>query len=198
VTSAPIIGVLALQGDYREHIAMLQDLNAPVLPVRTASEVQSVAALIVPGGESTTMSLLADRFDLWPALHAARERRMPMLGTCAGMIMLADRIEGGRPDQQTIGGLDVTVERNAFGRQVDSFETDVALPDLGITDFPGVFIRAPRVRDIGSDVVILSRLSDGTIVSVQQGSILATSFHPELTTDTRIHEYFLALVGESA
>lgn len=198
---SPVIGVLALQGDYREHLAMLNAVGVHGLPVRTADEIDSLDALIIPGGESTTMSLLADRFDLWPALHAARDRQMPMFGTCAGLIMLADALIDARLDQRTIGGLAVTVRRNAFGRQVDSFETAVDLPDLGIADYPGVFIRAPLVETTSTQVQVHGRLQGGvltgTIVGVQQGSVLATAFHPELTSDTRIHEYFVQMVRQS-
>ncbi len=198
---SPVIGVLALQGDYREHLAMLAAVDTPGTPVRTAEEIEGVDGLIIPGGESTTMSLLADRFTLWPVLHAARDRGMPMFGTCAGLIMLADALIDARPDQRTIGGLAVTVRRNAFGRQVDSFETTVDLPGLEIADYPAVFIRAPLVETTSPEVQIHGKLRDGalagTIVSVQQGSLLATAFHPELTSDIRIHEYFVQMVRQS-
>jgi 5'-phosphate synthase pdxT subunit len=201
VSRSPVIGVLALQGDYREHLSMLEAVGSAGHPVRTAEEIDAVDALVVPGGESTTMSLLADRFDLWTSLYAARQRHLPMFGTCAGLIMLADSLLDARPDQHTIGGLAVTVRRNAFGRQVDSFETTIDLPDLAIRDFPGVFIRAPRVETSDPAVQIHGVLHDGalagTIVCVQQGPVLATAFHPELTSDTRIHEYFVQMVRQA-
>lgn len=200
MSGSPSIGVLGLQGDYREHLAILRALGVSASAVRSAEDIDALDALIIPGGESTTMSLLADRDGLWPSLHAARDRGMPMFGTCAGLIMLADRLQDARPDQRTIGGLDVTVQRNAFGRQVDSFETTVALDALNIPSFPGVFIRAPRVDDVGPAVQICGSLADGalagSIVCVQQGPVLATAFHPELTSDTRIHEYFVQMVRQ--
>jgi 5'-phosphate synthase pdxT subunit len=202
VNPAPRIGVLALQGDFREHGQALRSLDVEPVFVRSESDLQDIAGLIIPGGESTTMSKLADTFGLWPGLHAARDRHLPMFGTCAGMIMLANDLVGARPDQRTIGGLDITVRRNAFGRQVDSFETTVELESAGIEGFPGVFIRAPDVQTVGSGVEILARLDDvqhaGTIVAVRQGSVLATAFHPELTTDTRIHAYFVQMVRQVA
>lgn len=197
---SPVIGVLALQGDFREHLAMLDAVGVRGVPVRTAQEIKGVDGLIIPGGESTTMSLLADRFSLWPALHGARDR-VPLFGTCAGLIMLANALIDARLDQHTIGGLDVTVRRNAFGRQVDSFETNIDLPGLGIEDYPAVFIRAPLVETASPQVQIHGKLQEGalmgTIVGVQQGSVLATAFHPELTGDTRIHEYFVQMVRQS-
>lgn len=199
---APKIGVLALQGDFREHGQALASLGVQPVYVRSGSDLDGLAGLIIPGGESTTMSKLADTFGLWPALHAARDRQLPMFGTCAGMIMLATEVVGARPDQRTIGALDITVRRNAFGRQVDSFETTVDLPSVGIDGFPGVFIRAPDVQAVGTGVETLAHLDDvqhaGTIVAVRQGNVLATAFHPELTTDTRIHAYFVQIVRQVA
>lgn len=155
---------------------------------------------MIPGGESTTMSLLAVRDGLLEPLRAARTAGMPMYGSCAGMIMLADRVLDARPDQQTIGGLDVTVRRNAFGRQVDSFEADIEVDGIGDEAFPAVFIRAPWVEAVGESVRVLARvdLADGadTIVAVAQGPLLATSFHPELTGDLRIHEMFIGIVRQ--
>ena len=195
--SAPLIGVLALQGDVREHVRSLEAAGARSLAVRTLDQLD-VDALVIPGGESTTMSKLAILDGFLEPLRAARASGMPMYGSCAGMIMLADRVTDARPDQETIGGLDVTVRRNAFGRQVDSFEADLVIPALGSEPFPAVFIRAPRVDKVGPDVEVLATVAraegDGTIVAVRQGRLLATAFHPELTGDLRIHEYFVEMV----
>lgn len=192
------IGVLALQGDVREHRQMLEGLGFETSDVRSAEALQDVAGLVIPGGESTTMSRLADQFALWDALHAARDRGLPMFGTCAGMIMLADGVEDGRPDQRTIGGLDITVRRNAFGRQVQSFEAEVDLGPLGITDYPGVFIRAPWVERVGPTVEVVGEIEQGpnagTIIAVRSDTMLATSFHPELTSDERVHAVFGEMV----
>ena len=198
----PLVGVLALQGDVREHQRVLESLGARTLRVRSAEELATVDALVVPGGESTTMSNLAVRWGLIEPLRARVGAGMPAYGSCAGMIMLADRIEGGRPDQQTIGGLDVVVRRNAFGRQVDSFEADLDIPVLGDAPVHAVFIRAPWVEAVGAGVDVLGTVASGPaagrIVAVRQGHLLATSFHPELTGDTRVHAYFLQMVRESA
>jgi 5'-phosphate synthase pdxT subunit len=195
------IGVLAFQGDVREHRHILDALDVQSCAVRHAEDLTGIDGLVIPGGESTTMSKLADQSEMWPALWAARDAGLPMFGTCAGMIMLAGRVEDGRPDQRTIGGLDITVRRNAFGRQVDSFETDLDLPGLGITEFPGVFIRAPWVERVGSEVEVLGEITDGpragTIVAVQSASMMATAFHPEMTADRRIHAKFLDVVRRS-
>jgi len=190
----PAIGVLALQGDVREHVRMLQEAGATATPVRRPAELDAVEGLVIPGGESTTMGKLAVTFDLLEPLRMRVKEGMPAYGSCAGMIMLADRIEGGVADQQTIGGIDMVVRRNAFGRQIDSFEADL--------DFAGhavhaVFIRAPWVESIGPDVEVLGRAEPGDrIVAVRQGPLLATSFHPELTGDTRVHRYFVDMVRE--
>lgn len=197
-----MIGVLALQGDVREHQQVLQLCGARTRRVREADDLEAVDALVIPGGESTTMSKLAVDFGLIEPLRAARGSGMPMYGSCAGMIMLADSLEGGRPDQQTIGGIDMVVRRNAFGRQIDSFEADIAMPVLDGVAVKAVFIRAPWVESVGPDVDVLGRVESdpahtgpaGRIVAVRQGSLLATSFHPELTGDHRIHEYFVEMV----
>ncbi len=202
MSRTPRVGVLALQGDIREHERALARAGAEPVRVRRPAQLDDIDGLVVPGGESTTMSKLAviDRF-LDP-LRAARAAGMPMYGSCAGMIMLADTVLDAREDQQTIGGLDVVVRRNAFGRQVDSFEADIAMPVLGEPGFPAVFIRAPWVESVGPAVEVLARVGSaadaGTIVAVQQGALLATSFHPELTSDARIHEYFVAIVRQAA
>jgi pyridoxal 5'-phosphate synthase pdxT subunit len=190
----PRIGILALQGDVREHRRMFQELEYPTVDVKLEEDFAAIDALVIPGGESTTMSTLAAKFDLWPALHSARDQGMPMFGTCAGMIMLAKDVQDGRSDQHTIGALDVTVRRNAFGRQIDSFESPIDLPPVDIAQFPGVFIRAPWIERSGPGVEILGYVDSpshgGTIVAVRSESVLATAFHPELTVDTRIHALF--------
>ena len=198
MSSAPFIGVLALQGDVREHVDALSRVGVQSGPVRTIEDLDACDGLVLPGGESTTMSRLA-RLDGWfEPLRAMRDSGRPMYGSCAGMIMLADRVLDARPDQETVGGLDVVVRRNAFGRQVDSFEMDVDVPVLGAEPFPAVFIRAPWVEGVGPDVDVLATISTGeragTIVGVRQGSVLATSFHPELTDDDRVHRYFVDMV----
>jgi len=202
VTATPVIGVLALQGDVREHEHALVACGVTTARVRSVEELASVDALVIPGGESTTMSNLALRWGLMQPLRDRVAAGMPAYGSCAGMIMLADTIEGGRPDQETIGGLNVTVRRNAFGRQVDSFESNLHIPALGQDLFHAVFIRAPWVERVGEDVTVLGRVeggpADGRIVAVQQGHVLATSFHPELTGDVRVHRYFVEMVREKA
>jgi 5'-phosphate synthase pdxT subunit len=194
----PFIGVLALQGDVREHVASFAALEVRAGAVRSVADLQSCDALVIPGGESTTMSRLAEREHFLEPLRAAQHSGMPMFGTCAGMIMLANQVLDGRPDQQTIGGIDITVRRNAFGRQIDSFESPIAMPVLGRESFLGVFIRAPWVEQIGPKAITLAKIEDGsragTIVAVRQGALVATSFHPELTNDTRVHRYFVDLV----
>ena len=200
MTDSPLIGVLALQGDVQEHERALESVGARTSRVRTREQLVGIQALVIPGGESTTMSHLAIRSGLFGPLRELAGMGLPMYGSCAGMIMLADRVTDARPDQQTIGGMDITVRRNAFGRQVDSFEIDLGIPALGDEVFRAVFIRAPVVEVTGPSVSILSTLErDGlasTIVAVQQGSLLATSFHPELAGDDRVHSYFVQLVRE--
>ncbi len=202
MSDTPVIGVLALQGDFREHEHALLACGVTTARVRSVDELAAVDALVIPGGESTTMSNLALRWGLMQPLRDRVAAGMPAYGSCAGMIMLADTIEGGRPDQETIGGLNVTVRRNAFGRQVDSFESDLHIPALGQDPFHAVFIRAPWVERVGEDVTVLGRVeggaADGRIVAVQQGHVLATSFHPELTGDVRVHRYFVEMVREKA
>ena len=194
----PVIGVLALQGDVREHLAALREQGATALRVRRVEELAAVDGLVIPGGESTTMAKLADRFGLLEPLRKAVGAGLPAYGTCAGMILLADRILDAPPDQETIGGLDVTVRRNAFGRQVDSFESEIALTGLDGGPLHAVFIRAPWVEEAAEDVQVLGRVvggpADGRIVAVRQGNVVATSFHPELTGDRRVHALFVDLV----
>lgn len=201
MTSPPRIGVLALQGDVREHESALSAVGAEVTRVRSLVDLASVDALVIPGGESTTMSKLALRNGLMEPLREARRSGMPMYGSCAGMIMLADRVTDARPDQETIGGLDITVRRNAFGRQVDSFETEIGIIGVGHDPVHAVFIRAPWVESAGPEVEVLGTIDSGddagTIVAVRQGQLLATSFHPELTGDRRIHTMFVEIVRRS-
>jgi 5'-phosphate synthase pdxT subunit len=199
VTAVPEIGVLALQGDVREHMRALDEAGARTLAVRRPEELERVDALVIPGGESTTMWKLARAFDLLDPLRKRIEAGMPAYGSCAGMIMLADRIRDGIEGQETVGGIDMTVRRNAFGRQVDSFESDVRLD--GMRDdapYHAVFIRAPWVESVGDDVRVLGRAESGPnagrIVAVRQGRLMATAFHPELTGDHRVHHYFADLV----
>lgn len=198
--SAPSIGVFALQGDVREHLQALTALGVDAFTVRRPEELDRCDGLVLPGGESTTMSKLARTFDLFEPLVERIRGGLPTLGTCAGMIMLADRIEDGIVGQETFGGLDVTVRRNAFGRQVDSFEGDIAFDGL---DAPvhAVFIRAPWVEQVGDEVEVLATIpageAAGRIVAVRQGSLMATAFHPEVGSDDRIHRYFVDLVQQS-
>jgi pyridoxal 5'-phosphate synthase pdxT subunit len=197
VTSTRTIGVFALQGDVREHLRVLGDLGARPIGVRRVAELDACDGLVIPGGESTTMFKLARTFDLFEPIRQRIKEGMPVFGTCAGMIMLADRIVDGTADQETLGGLDVTVRRNAFGRQVDSFEGDLTIE--GLTDpVHAVFIRAPWVEEAGPDVDVLGRVEGGPaagrIVAVRQGSLMATSFHPEVSGDDRVHRLFLDLV----
>ncbi len=200
MTKAPIIGVFALQGDVREHLEILEATGVSARAVRRPSELEAVDAMVIPGGESTTMAKLATIFELFEPLRSRIAAGMPALGTCAGMIMLADTIEGGTEDQETVGGLDVVVRRNAFGRQVDSFETDV---DFTAFDSPvhALFIRAPWVERVGDGVEVLATVGSGPavgrIVAVRQGPVMATSFHPEITRDDRVHRYFVDLVRHS-
>ncbi|MGI8434965.1 MAG: pyridoxal 5'-phosphate synthase glutaminase subunit PdxT [Nocardioidaceae bacterium] len=197
VANRPLIGVLALQGDVREHLRMLAAAGADTLAVRRAAELDQVDALVIPGGESTTMYKLARAFGLFEPLQRRLGTGMPALGTCAGMIMLADSLEAGTDDQETLGGLDVVVRRNAFGRQVDSFETDVDFSDF-TEPFHALFIRAPWVEKVSAHVEVLATVaggpSAGRIVAVRQGALMATSFHPEMTDDDRVHRYFVDLV----
>ncbi|WP_066372626.1 pyridoxal 5'-phosphate synthase glutaminase subunit PdxT [Herbidospora mongoliensis] len=193
MVSTPTIGVLALQGDVREHARSLVLSGAVAVGVRRPEELDDVDALVIPGGESTTMWKLAVAFEMFDPIQQRIKTGMPAYGSCAGMIMLADRIEGGVEGQQTLGGLDMIVRRNAFGRQVDSFEHDLDLP--GIQGFRAIFIRAPWVESVGNDVEVLARAGD-RIVAVRQGPLLATSFHPELTGDARVHSYFVEMVRE--
>jgi 5'-phosphate synthase pdxT subunit len=197
---SPTVGVFALQGDVREHLRMLESLGATAIGVRRVAELEACDGLVIPGGESTTMFKLARNFDLFEPLRQRIKEGLPTFGTCAGMIMLADRVEDGTPDQETLGGLDVTVRRNAFGRQVASFEGDLDFAGL-VDPVHAVFIRAPWVEDAGPDVEVLARIGGGPaagrIVGVRQGSLMATSFHPEVEGDDRIHRLFLDLIDDA-
>lgn len=198
--TSPTIGVLALQGDVREHLAALARCGAEALPVRRPAELERCQALIIPGGESTTIAKLARAFDLTEPLRKRLADGMPAFGTCAGMILLADRIVDGTADQETLGGIDITVRRNAFGRQIDSFEADLAVAGVE-GPVHAVFIRAPWVEQIGERAEVVARVAEGPaagrIVAVRQGPLMATSFHPEVGDDDRIHRYFVDLVIES-
>ena len=190
-SSTPIVGVLALQGDFREHIAVLKSLGADARPVRRPEELAQVGGLVIPGGESSVMDKLSRIFGLAEPLKSAIRGGLPAYGTCAGLIMLADRVLDAITGQQSLGGFDISVRRNAFGSQLDSFETDLDIPAIGEPPMHAVFIRAPVVEQVGEGVVALATLSDGRVVAVEQGNLLGTSFHPEMTGDTRFHEYFL-------
>ncbi|MFJ8893924.1 pyridoxal 5'-phosphate synthase glutaminase subunit PdxT [Leifsonia sp. NPDC102414] len=188
------VGVLALQGDFREHIAVLRGLGADAVPVRRPSELAEVGGLVIPGGESSVMDKLSRTFGLAEPLKQAIADGLPVYGTCAGLIMLADRVLDGIRGQQSLGGLDVSVRRNAFGSQLDSFETDLDVPAVGGEPMHAVFIRAPIVESVGERAKPLAQLADGRVVAVEQGNLIGTSFHPEITGDTRFHEYFLGKV----
>ena len=184
------VGVLALQGDVGEHIAVLAELGAHTVAVRQPEDLSGIDAIVIPGGESTTMSLLLDSAELGPPLAARLRAGMPAFGTCAGMILLAAEVLDGRRDQIGFGVIDISVRRNGFGRQRDSFELDLAIPELGPEPLPGVFIRAPLVERAGEGVDVLARV-DGRPVACRQGPVLVTSFHPELSGDLRLHDLFL-------
>jgi pyridoxal 5'-phosphate synthase pdxT subunit len=188
----PLIGVLALQGDVPEHTRAVTEAGADAITVRRPGELESVDGLVIPGGESTTLWKLAVAFDLFDPIVARLKGGMPAFGSCAGMIMLADRLADGAAGQQTFGGIDMTVRRNAFGRQVDSFETSVTILGGAVH---AVFIRAPAVEEAGPDVTVLAKDDrTGRIVAVRQGQLLATAFHPELTPDRRMHRLFVDIV----
>jgi 5'-phosphate synthase pdxT subunit len=203
MTAVPMIGVLALQGDVVDHIRALEAAGARAVPVRRASELDAVEGLVIPGGESTTMSKLLQIFDLFDPVKKRLDEGMPAFGSCAGMIMLADEVLDGRPDQRSFGAIPMTVRRNAFGRQVDSFETEIGIEGMDGGPFHAVFIRAPWVERVGDGVAVLGRVDSGgdtgrapggRIVAVRAGACLATSFHPEVTPDARVHEYFVDMV----
>ncbi|BAH55114.1 pyridoxal 5'-phosphate synthase glutaminase subunit PdxT [Rhodococcus opacus] len=196
----PLVGVLALQGDVREHLAALNDSGADAVGIRRPEELEKIDGLVIPGGESTTMSKLLQIFELLEPLKARLRDGLPAYGSCAGMILLASEILDTRPDAQHLGAIDMTVRRNAFGRQVDSFESDLEFEGIVGDPMRAVFIRAPWVERVGDDVQILARVPEsggaaaGRIVAVRQGSVVATSFHPEVTGDRRVHELFVDIV----
>ncbi|XVV06815.1 pyridoxal 5'-phosphate synthase glutaminase subunit PdxT [Actinosynnema sp. CA-248983] len=195
-----VVGVLALQGDVREHLVALAEADVLARPIRRPEELAEVDGVVLPGGESTTISRLLETFDLLEPLRQRIKEGMPAYGSCAGMILLADRVLDGRADQHQLGGLDIVVRRNAFGRQVDSFEAELDFTDVGSVH--AVFIRAPWVESVGEGVEVLARVPEsaeageaaGRIVAVRQGHVLATSFHPELTGDGRVHRLFVDMV----
>jgi pyridoxal 5'-phosphate synthase pdxT subunit len=200
--AVPVIGVLALQGDVPEHVRALEAAGAAAVPVRRPEELHRLDGLVIPGGESTTLWRLSVAFEMLEPLRKLIASGLPAFGSCAGMIMLADRLADGVAGQQTFGGINMTVRRNAFGRQVDSFETDITLTGLPGADSAGplhaVFIRAPWVEQNGENVTILgTEQRTGRIVAVRQGQLLATAFHPELTSDRRIHELFVDIVKDN-
>ena len=199
--TARVIGVLALQGDVPEHLRALADTGARAVPVRRPEELHQLDGLVIPGGESTTLWRLSVAFDMLEPLRKLIASGLPAFGSCAGMIMLADRLADGVAGQLTYGGIDMTVRRNAFGRQVDSFESDITLSGLDGSDampLRAVFIRAPWVEQNGENVTILgTEQRTGRIVAVRQGQLLATAFHPELTPDRRIHELFVDIVKDN-
>ncbi|MFM5968050.1 MAG: pyridoxal 5'-phosphate synthase glutaminase subunit PdxT [Micrococcales bacterium] len=192
--ATPVIGVLALQGDFREHIQALERLGIDAVEVRRVSELQSCDGLVIPGGESTVMQRLAEAYELFEPISDAIRAGLPVFGTCAGLIMLSDRVQDGITGQRTFGGLNVTVRRNAFGNQLDSFEADLAFRGI---DGPvhAAFIRGPVIESVGDGVEILSQLHDGRIVAVRQSNLLGISFHPEVTGEDRIHALFVDMVN---
>ena len=192
-----IVGVLALQGDVREHISALSDCGVGAIEVRTLSELESVQALVIPGGESTTIGKLARAFGLFETLQERIRTGMPVYGSCAGLILLADRVLDAIVGQESFGGLNVTARRNAFGRQVDSFESDIEFKGITGPKFRAIFIRAPWIEDCGEGVEVLAQI-DGHPVAVRSKNLLATSFHPELTSDNRIHRYFVETICSRA
>ena len=190
------VGVLALQGDFREHLAALAECGVSAHPVKTSEELSAIDALIIPGGESTTISKLAKSFELFDLIRKKIADGMPTYGSCAGMIMVSKTIKDPASNQESFGGIDVEIERNAFGRQIDSFEEDIDFKGISGPKFRAVFIRAPWVAKLGKGVEVLSEI-DGHAVAIQQGKVLATAFHPELTSDNRIHRYFIEKICQN-
>jgi 5'-phosphate synthase pdxT subunit len=187
------IGVLALQGDFIEHISLLERLGVKAIPVRRPDQLEAIDGLIIPGGESTTMLNLMHGYNLFQPIKELAQDGLTVMGTCAGMILMAKRVSN--PDMETLALMDIEVRRNAFGRQVDSFEVELDMPRLGNGPFPAVFIRAPLIESAGPGVDILGKLTDGAIVAARQGKLLALAFHPELGGDARIHRFFLETVA---
>lgn len=191
------VGVLALQGDVREHLAALYECGAHAFPVKSATEIASADALVIPGGESTTISKLARAFGLFDLIVSKIKSGAPVYGSCAGLILLSNQVLDATADQESFGGLDVITRRNAFGRQVDSFESDIEFKGIPGPAIKAVFIRAPWVESVGPQVEVLAKAS-GHAVAVRQGALLATSFHPELTGDTRVHRFFVDVICREA
>jgi len=189
-----VVGVLALQGAFEAHQHVLRELGVESIQVRTPSDLDMVGALVMPGGESTTMSHLLQTSGLFNSIDARLKQGMPVFGTCAGMILLAKGVLDGRSDQRSFGAIDIDVKRNAYGRQIDSFETDIALEGF-VEDFHAVFIRAPQIARLGDDVTVLARHKEDVVLA-RQGSVMVASFHPELTNDARIHSMFIGLLQE--
>jgi 5'-phosphate synthase pdxT subunit len=189
-----VVGVLALQGAFEAHQHVLRDLGVESVQVRTPSDLDVVDALVMPGGESTTMSHLLQTSGLFNSIDARLKQGMPVFGTCAGMILLAKGVLDGRSDQRSFGAIDIDVKRNAYGRQIDSFETDIALAGM-VQDFHAVFIRAPQIARLGEEVTVLARHNEDVVLA-RQGSVMVASFHPELTSDARIHSMFIGLLQE--
>jgi len=187
------IGVLASQGAFAEHISIVRQLEVEALPVRLLRELKGLDGLIIPGGESTSISRLMLVYNLMTKIRELAKNGLPIFGTCAGMILLANKTSDS--DAEPIGVMDITVRRNAFGRQTDSFETELKIPALGEKPFPGIFIRAPIIEQTGSNVEILAKLNNGTGVAAREGKLLVSAFHPELTGDLRFHQYFLDIVS---
>jgi 5'-phosphate synthase pdxT subunit len=198
----PVVGVLALQGDVREHLAALGAAGAEARPVRRPEELEALDGIVLPGGESTTIDKLTRIFEVREPLVKRLEGGLPAFGSCAGMILLADRVVDTAPGQQTLGGIDMTVRRNAFGRQVESFEEDLRVDGLAGGPMRAVFIRAPWVEEVGDDVEVLARVETGPaagrVVAVRQGHLLATSFHPEISGDHRVHRFFVDEIVRAA
>ena len=196
-----LVGVLALQGDFREHLFALAECGVEAIAVKSLEEINLIDALVLPGGESTTLAKLARTFGLFDRIQERIQSGLPTYGSCAGMILLADRITGAAVGQESFGGMDITVRRNAFGRQVDSFEADLNMTGITAPAIRAIFIRAPWVEMVGSGVEVLASVEiDGELhpVAVQQGNLLATSFHPEITGDNRVHRYFIETICKAA
>ena len=196
-----LVGVLALQGDFREHLFALAECGVEAIAVKSLEEINRIDALVLPGGESTTIAKLARTFGLFDRIQERIQSGLPTYGSCAGMILLADRITGAAVGQESFGGMDITVRRNAFGRQVDSFEADLNMRGITSPAIRAIFIRAPWVESVGSGVEVLASVEfDGELhpVAVQQGNLLATSFHPEITGDNRVHRYFIETICKAA
>ena len=192
--SSPRVGVLALQGDVREHAAVLDELGATVVEVKKPAQLRDLDALIIPGGESSVIDKLSRIFGLSTPLMEFIRSGKPVLGTCAGLILLSNTVEDAIEGQQSFGGLDVVVRRNAFGAQVDSFEVDLEVPAMSADTIAATFIRAPIVEKVGEGVEVLAELNDGRIVAVKQGNVVGISFHPEINGETAVHEYLLSLI----